>query len=135
MQEAFFPIGNVAEQLVAEYISRKGHQVLCQNYRNLGFEIDIVSLTKNTLVLIEVKFRNRAKKDLDLSTIISPRKKRCLKKGINGYISRHQPRFDTVRCDLALACFVTENNQMQKKPYNPRSGIRLYYYEDIGLES
>ena len=135
MQEAFFPIGSVTEQLVTQYLVQKGHKLLRQNYRGRGFELDIVSILNKTLVVTEVKFRNSRTEDIDLETLINAQKKRYLKRGIESFLSCLQLKIETVRCDLALTCLALKDGKMLKKPYNLRSGIRLYYFEDISLES
>ena len=135
MKESFFPMGYVAEDLVERYLSNRGHKVLTQNYSGRGFECDLVTRVKNTLVLVEVKFRDRNIEHIELESLLSPKKKRCLLKGINSFISLRTQKYDTIRCDLALACYEQKHHSARKKPYNLSTGIRLYYYEDISLEA
>lgn len=135
MAEKFLPMSFVAEQAVCAYLARRGYHILSQNYQYRGFELDIVSTDGRTLVLTEVKFRNQGCKSIDLSALIPPNKKRCLAKGIKHFLNKTQAEFDTIRCDLALACLESFKGKIQKKPYNLKTGIRLYYHEDISLET
>ena len=49
--------GALAEEQAARYLEQKGYEVLAQNFRAAGGEIDLVVYQKNTLVFVEVKQR------------------------------------------------------------------------------
>lgn len=50
-------LGNLGEQIACAYLIKKGYRILAQNWRYLKNEIDIITIHKNTLVIIEVKTR------------------------------------------------------------------------------
>lgn len=50
-------IGGRGEDLAAEWLARKGHEVLERNYRTRYGEIDLVTRHGDTLVFVEVKTR------------------------------------------------------------------------------
>ena len=50
-------IGDRAEELVAEYLRKNGHEVIERNWRTKYCEIDIVSRKNDTLYFTEVKYR------------------------------------------------------------------------------
>ncbi len=49
--------GNEAELIAAEYLRKKGYQVLHMNWQHGHKEIDIVAVDGNDLVIVEVKMR------------------------------------------------------------------------------
>ncbi|MBQ3261186.1 ribonuclease HII [Candidatus Saccharibacteria bacterium] len=49
--------GNHAENLVAEYLSERGHQIVARNHRTKFYEIDIISTYGNNIYFTEVKYR------------------------------------------------------------------------------
>ena len=50
-------IGNLAEEKVAEYLRREGHEIIWRNFKTKFCEIDIVSLYKDKIYFTEVKYR------------------------------------------------------------------------------
>jgi putative endonuclease len=50
--------GKKGEKLAADFLSRKGHEVVCMNYRVGRDEIDVISKVNNLLVFTEVKARS-----------------------------------------------------------------------------
>ena len=51
-------IGDEAENMAAEFLTKKGYSILERNWYSGHHEIDIIARDKNMLVFIEVKFRN-----------------------------------------------------------------------------
>lgn len=52
--------GKIGERLAAEYLSEKGYQLLCMNYRYKRYEIDLILQKAGTLIFVEVKTRSSA---------------------------------------------------------------------------
>lgn len=52
--------GTAYEVIAADYLKRKGVQIIEMNYRTSRGEIDIIGKEKDTLVFIEVKYRKNA---------------------------------------------------------------------------
>lgn len=50
-------IGDAAENEVAEYLKKRGHEILARNWRTKFCEIDIVSRLGDTVYFTEVKYR------------------------------------------------------------------------------
>jgi len=50
-------LGKLGEQLAAEYLRKKGHVILEQNYVWEKSEIDIITINNNRIVFVEVKTR------------------------------------------------------------------------------
>lgn len=50
-------LGKLGEELAAEYILKKGYQILERNWRSGHKEVDIIALQDDVLVVVEVKTR------------------------------------------------------------------------------
>lgn len=50
--------GNEGEQLAAEYLERKGYEIVERNYRHRHSEIDLIVKREKWLVFVEVKTRS-----------------------------------------------------------------------------
>ncbi len=55
-----FDSGRRAEQVAADFLQRKGCEILHQNWRTRWCEIDIVAQRQNIVYFCEVKYRVRA---------------------------------------------------------------------------
>ena len=62
-------VGRVAEEVVAEYLRKKGHKILAHNYKTKFYEIDLISATKDHIYFTEVKYRKSAFYGTPLETI------------------------------------------------------------------
>ena len=51
-------LGRWGEQLAADYLERRGYEVIERNVHRREGEIDLVALRDETLVFVEVKLRN-----------------------------------------------------------------------------
>ncbi len=49
--------GNIAEDLAADFLSKKGYTILVRNFRWQKAEIDIIAEFENQVIIIEVKAR------------------------------------------------------------------------------
>lgn len=50
--------GKTGEIKATEYLKKSGYEIICNNFRCMQGEIDIVAKDKNEVVFIEVKTRN-----------------------------------------------------------------------------
>ena len=49
--------GNLAEQLAADFLEKKGYKIFVKNYRYQKAEIDIIASFENLIIIVEVKAR------------------------------------------------------------------------------
>lgn len=49
--------GNLAEQLAADFLEKKGYKILVKNFRYQKAEIDIIASFENVIIIVEVKAR------------------------------------------------------------------------------
>lgn len=87
-------IGDMAEDEVANYLVRNGHEIIHRNWKTKYCEIDIVSRKQNTLYFTEVKYRKRADQGGGLAAI-TPTKLSKMKFAVKLYVqSRHAENLD-----------------------------------------
>lgn len=116
---------SIAESMVAHYISKEfNYNILAQNFRYIGTEIDIICKDKNDIIGIEVKYRKIIPKNLeDYNALITNRKKISLQKGLLYYLTKTFQNFDTLRLDLAIVSIIN------------KQGVILYYKNFIEFET
>ena len=54
-----FKNGQIAEQKISARLIKKGWEICRKNYRNIGFEIDIIAKKPSELLIAEVKYRSK----------------------------------------------------------------------------
>lgn len=96
-------VGQSAEEVAANYLKKKGYEVLERNFRIRGGEIDIVAKDRNDLVFVEVKARWSHNYGLPVESITSWKLKALYKTALF-YIQKvkwgDKPyRFDVVSVD------------------------------------
>lgn len=50
-------LGNLAEELAATFLEKKGYEILVKNFRYQRGEIDIIAEFNNQIIIVEVKAR------------------------------------------------------------------------------
>lgn len=94
--------GQYGEVVAAEYLIKKGYEILIKNYRFKQSEIDIISKSKNTIVFIEVKFRSNNKFG-NPEDFVSDNQKKSIIKAAEQYLLNQnwegQIRFDIIAID------------------------------------
>lgn len=68
-------LGLFAESLAAAYLRLKGYRILAQRHRTIAGEIDLLAYKKDTLVIVEVKARDKQEDGL---YSVTPAKQRRL---------------------------------------------------------
>jgi len=86
-------IGKRYEELAADYLCKKGVEILERNYRNHTGEIDLIGRDGECLVFIEVKYR-RDTREGDPGEAISPLKQQRIRKAALVYLYEHRLPMD-----------------------------------------
>lgn len=90
--------GKNGEDLAAQYLRKKGYQILQRNWRHKRLEIDIIAQNENTLIIVEVKTRSS-----DIITrpedAIDHKKIKHLLSAAQAYVNYHQIDLD-IRFDV-----------------------------------
>jgi putative endonuclease len=97
--------GKKSERLAADYLKRKGYQILETNYRSKVGEIDIIAREKGTIVFVEVKARSSNRFGSPKGAV-TPAKQRKISMAALDYLKRSgqadaSARFDVVAIDTA----------------------------------
>lgn len=89
--------GKLGEAAVRLYLEKKGAEILDQNYRIAGGEIDIIAALDDELLFVEVKTRRRGSMVSGFEAV-TERKKMLIMRTAAHYCMEHetelQPRFD-----------------------------------------
>ena len=106
MSETKKKLGTKGEELAAKFLEKSGHRILWRNYRSGKYEIDIISLYKDILVISEVK-SNYKKPLADSGFKINKSKKNSIINGSYRFIdsnpqySEIDVRFDVIIVDFS----------------------------------
>jgi putative endonuclease len=91
--------GNKAEALAADFLRKKGYEILEQNYTHGKGEIDIIALKEEWLVFVEVRARSEISHGFPEQTI-SKNKASLIIKTAENYVYQHdwhgKIRFDII---------------------------------------
>lgn len=92
-------LGWKGEEAAADYLERKGHHILEKNWRFRGYEIDIISLSDEFIVFIEVKTRASTAWG-DPEEAVGMQRMRRMVRAASHYLKKHRidkpARFDIV---------------------------------------
>lgn len=90
------------EQLVCDYLSSLGHEIVARNYHCQLGEIDIVSINKDTLCVTEVKSLTRNWTDDEISHMVDRAKQSRIRKTLSSFLSITEGlSFSEIRFDVA----------------------------------
>lgn len=101
-------LGKLGEDLAVELLLRKGYEILERNFTFGKAEIDIIALSDDTLVIVEVKTRNSSVFG-DPQSFVSKKKIGLLVQAANEYIIQNNLNLE-VRFDIIA---VLKNNKEQ----------------------
>ncbi|MCH5310274.1 MAG: YraN family protein [Prevotella sp.] len=91
-------LGAWGEALAAEYLQRKGYDIVARNHRYGHIDLDIIALCEDTIIFIEVKTR-RSRIFGDPAEAVNPRKLQNLRQAISHYLKQHRINQD-IRFDI-----------------------------------
>ena len=94
--------GAAAETLAAEFLVRRGVEIIARNYRCRGGEIDLIARDRDMLVFVEVRLRSNAAFGGAAESITAAKRRRLARAA--GYylatLGREPPcRFDAILLD------------------------------------
>jgi putative endonuclease len=91
--------GAIAENIAADYLSKRGYKIRERNYRTREGEIDIIAEKDGTLIFIEVRAKT-SKTFGSAEESITERKKKRLIALAESYLSECEVQPDSCRIDL-----------------------------------
>lgn len=96
-------MGQLAENLVAEWLQQQGWQILAQRWHCRQGELDLVAMRSDCLAFIEVKARSRGNWDADGLLAITPAKQEKLTFTAQMFLAAHPALADLpCRFDVAI---------------------------------
>jgi putative endonuclease len=81
-------IGNQAEQKAAEYLERRGYEIVDRNWRRRDCEIDVVAQRNDAIYFVEVKYRSTDGSGSGLEYITASKLRR-MEYGANRWVQEH----------------------------------------------
>jgi putative endonuclease len=91
--------GALGEKLAAEFLKKKGYEIIETNYRRPEGEIDIITKQQNTLVFVEVRTRSSRQFGTPEESITQIKKER-LRALAERYRQEHEELPDNWRIDV-----------------------------------
>lgn len=93
--------GTKYEEIASEYLIRKGHRILCRNYRIRTGEIDLITKDGHYIVFCEVKYRRTLEKGYGYEAVGYYKQQRIVRTAqhyllTNGYSEDTPCRFDVL---------------------------------------
>ncbi len=104
-------LGKKGESIAQEYLIAQGYQLKETNWYFHHYEIDIIALDGDELVIVEVKARSSVRYEHP-SEAVTDRKIRFLVNAAEAYIHQHDSDKDT-RFDVISIVFTGENFQLE----------------------
>lgn len=96
-QHLISQIGHAGEDIAERYLSALGHEILCRNYRVKGGEIDLITLSKGILYIVEVKASRFKHRDYSPVERVDVRKLGRLKRAAGKYLSENSHEHHEIR--------------------------------------
>ena len=94
-------LGDRGEQVVADFLTAAGHEIVARNYKTKLFEVDIISRKNEVLYFTEVKYRSGQDFGEALD-FIDKKKQQKMYLAVEGFMATH-PEYADFRPTLAVA--------------------------------
>lgn len=92
-------LGSFGEAQTAEYLRKKGFQIVAMNYRTRLGEIDVIAADRRFIVFVEVKLRKNARFAQAREFVTSSKQRRIIataQEWLQLHETKLQPRFDVM---------------------------------------
>ena len=104
-------LGEKAEGLAQQHISKLGYKILDTNWYHGHLELDIVAKDGNELVIVEVKSRSGIRYEHPSEAVTNTKIKRIVE-AADAYIIEHEIELDT-RFDVITVIFVDQKFELE----------------------
>jgi len=105
-------LGNTGEDAAAKHLKKHGYKIIERNYVAVGYEIDIIAESKNTLSFIEVKSRTIRDEEIlsRPAAAVTPDKQRKIITAAKFYANGHGNK-KKINLDVIEVYFKIENGK------------------------
>jgi putative endonuclease len=102
------PVGQRGEALAAQYLERRGFEILARNLRSRLGEVDLIAREGRTLVFVEVKARRGSDGDPPQAAVDGRKQARLARLAMN-YLARERAGEQACRFDVVAVTFEAGN--------------------------
>lgn len=99
MSKQRIDLGSNGEDIAANYLQRKGFEIIARNYKDKLGEIDIIARDRKTLVFVEVKTRRSDRFGLPEEAVTIAKQRQIIRLA-RSYLVRHQLVDEAARFDV-----------------------------------
>jgi len=100
MQQSTREFGQEKEQQACAYLTNQGLELINQNYQCKVGEIDLIMRDKETLVFVEVRFRNQANYGDGLESVTRNKQRKIIRTAQYYLLTNKQYQDDPCRFDV-----------------------------------
>ncbi len=104
-------LGKEGEDIAADYLEKKGYEILRRNYRFLKSELDIVAKCGNQLVVVEVKTR-ASRFMAGPEQTVTMKKQREIIRAANAFIEEYKIAYET-RFDIISIILNSQEQEIE----------------------
>ena len=102
--------GKRGEEIATKYLETQGYKILCNNFRCLQGEIDIIAKDNETIVFIEVKTRTGFKYG-EAKEAVNKLKQKHIYKAVEYYLYKNKLEDAFIRIDVIEVYIINRENQ------------------------
>lgn len=100
--------GKIGEEKATNYLKKMGYKIICNNFRCVKGEIDIIAKDKKENVFIEVKTRTN-KKYGEAKEAVDSNKQKHIQETIKYYLYKNNMENENIRIDV-IEVYMKEDN-------------------------
>jgi putative endonuclease len=108
--------GRWAERVAREFLKSRGLEPLCENYRFKGGEIDLIMRDDETIVFVEVRYRNRSRFGDGAESITPLKQRRVIATAMHYLQHAHTLAQPTCRFDVIAISKDTHRHDIEWIP-------------------
>ncbi len=117
-------VGQIGEDLAAQYVEKLGWQILARNWRTRNGELDLIGADGSTLVIVEVKTR-ASRTYSDPLAAVTPEKLRRMRLLARQWLAQQERFWEVIRFDVV---------SIQLDVSDPEDLARATWWHHVGVE-
>lgn len=117
-------IGQIGEDVAAEYVAELGWRILARNWRTRNGELDLIGADGDTVIIVEVKTR-ASRTYTDPLGAVTPQKLRRMRLLARQWLAQQARFWETIRFDVV---------SVQLDVADPEDLSRATWWHHVGIE-